>query len=91
MSSRDEIYTFLEAEVSDEVMTKKKIKNLLEYLSETELRHIDFLIYLTGYYQYARSLILSVILEILLEDQRVLEALLSNFNLDATSIPKKLQ
>lgn len=85
--SRDEIYTFLASEVPNEVMTNEKIKELLEYLSATELRHIDFLIYLIGYYRFASEDILKVILEILLEDERIFEDLLRNIGLNSSSLP----
>jgi hypothetical protein len=86
--SRDEIFAFLASEVPSEVMTKEKIKELLEYLSATELRHIDFLIYLIGYYRFASEHILRVILEVLLEDDRIFEDLLRNINVNSSSLPE---
>lgn len=60
-----------------------RLKELLEYLNPKELRHIDFLIYLIGYYKSAAPFIVKVIFEILMEDERALEKLLSNFGVEA--------
>lgn len=68
-------------------MKKAKLKELLELLSAAELRHIDFLIYLMGYYRFAAPFILKVITEILLEDERILENLLQNIGVDRSVIP----
>lgn len=73
--------------VSNEVMAKEKLKELLELLSSTELRHIDFLIYLMGYYRFAAPFVLKVIVEVLLEDERILENLLQNLGLNRTAVP----
>lgn len=88
VSSRDEIYTFLISQVANEVMTKEKIKELLEYLSAPELRHIDFLIYLIGHYRFASEPILKVILEILVEDERIFQDLLANISVNSSLLPE---
>jgi hypothetical protein len=69
-----------------EEMTKEKLKELIELLSATELRHIEFLIYLIGYYRFAAPFVIKVIKEILLEDERMLEDLLRNIGLNSTAL-----
>lgn len=86
LSSRDEIFLFLTSMITDEVMKKEKLRELLELLSAAELRHIDFLIYLMGYYRFAAPVILQVITEVLLEDERVLDNLLANIGVDRSAI-----
>jgi hypothetical protein len=57
-----------------------KLKELLNYMTQNELRHIDFLIYLMGIYNTARQSLLQSILEILNEDETTYQHLLSNFS-----------
>ena len=72
---------------SSELMSKEKLKELLELVSATELRHIDFLIYLMGYYRFAVPFILKVIVEVLQEDERILQNLLQNIGVDRSALP----
>lgn len=75
--SRDEILEFLRKHMSDKDVAK--LKALLGFISENELRHIDFLIYLTSVYgTAAKNLILSI-LDILNEDEINYKELLSSF------------
>lgn len=72
---------------SSELMSKEKLKELLELVSATELRHIDFLIYLMGYYRFAAPFVLKVIIEVLQEDERILQNLLQNIGVDRSALP----
>jgi hypothetical protein len=56
-----------------------KIAELLEYLGQQELRHIDFLIYLIGHYQSAAPHLLQAVMEILKEDEKAFEHIMQNF------------
>lgn len=87
ISSRDEIFKFLSSMESSELMSKEKLKELLELVSATELRHIDFLIYLMGYYRFAAPFVLKVIIEVLQEDERILQNLLQNIGVDRSALP----
>jgi hypothetical protein len=81
-SSREQIFELLKGQVKE--TQHKKLKDLLDYLSPNEIRHIDFLIYLVGYYKSAKLHLINAIFEILMEDERALEALLGNFGLKKT-------
>lgn len=75
--SRTEIFEFLAEQVTPE--DGPKLDLLLELVGPTELRHIDTLIYLMGYYKTAAELLLQAIFEILEEDEREFITLMKNF------------
>lgn len=78
LRSQDEIFDVLRSQVAeDEVL---KLKELLGLMTETELRHIDYLIYLMKIYTTARQNLFQSILEILSEDETTYKELLSNFS-----------
>lgn len=77
MRSRDKIFEFLKQQVPEAEIPK--INELLNYISDKELRHIDFLIYLMSFYKNAAPYLLQSIYEILLEDERELQKVMSNF------------
>lgn len=56
-----------------------KLKELLSYMTKTELRHIDYLIFLMSIYKTASQSLLQSILAILNEDEMTYKELLSNF------------
>lgn len=56
-----------------------KLKELLGYMTKTELRHIDYLIFLMNIYKTASQTLLQSILAILNEDEMTYKELLSNF------------
>lgn len=72
------MFKFLSEMVTEEDV--EKIRELLENLSPTELRHVDFLIYLIGYYDGSNvgQHIVKAIMEILMEDERALQNLMQN-------------
>lgn len=76
-SSRDEIFKFLKEQIIEK--DEGRLRELFEFLSAKELRHIDFLIYLIGYYKSAAPYLLKAIMEILMEDERALQQLMKNF------------
>lgn len=57
----------------------EKLSKLISFLHKKELRHVDILIFLMHTYKNAAPYLKQGILEILLEDERVLEGLMSNF------------
>lgn len=75
--SRNEIFEILKPHVSR--VEEQKLKQLVENLTPKELRHLDFLIFLTSYYKAAAPTLLKAILEILNEDEINFQALLQNF------------
>jgi hypothetical protein len=75
---REEIFAFLKQQV--EAKDVDKLKLLLDVMTDKELVHLDFLIYLMGYYNTAANKILETIMEILNEDEKAFLTLMSNFN-----------
>lgn len=78
LHSQDEIFDVLRKEVAEDEVPK--LKELLRLMTESELRHIDYLIFLMKIYKTARQNLFQSVLEILSEDETTYKELLSNFN-----------
>jgi hypothetical protein len=76
--SRREIFAFLARQVPPLEIPKLRVD--FSYLTPTELRHIDILIYLMSQYKFAAELFQQAIFEIILEHERELSALMKNFS-----------
>jgi hypothetical protein len=78
LDSREEIFEFLARQVPPEEIEKLRVD--FSYLTTTELRHIDLLIYLMSQYKFATEYFQQAIYEIILEHERELSALMKNFS-----------
>lgn len=76
-SSRNEIFEFLKAFATSS-KDVEELRELLDLLGTAEMRHIDFLIYLMGYYKHAHLTFLKAIMEILTEHETTVKNLIHN-------------